>query len=311
MKTNFEITAIARGEKIDRPGIYAMPMSWYHDDCCVGPSISSTGLRTIRHYSPGHYWVGSPLNPDREEKEESEEKDAFRMGRAVHHRLLDPAEFATQYITRPTMFDSWRTKAAKEWREEQWSKGITVMSGEEMQRVVGMSDALRGHAIHRDGILDGAIELSIIWKDEKSGVWLKARPDSIPASGAMLADIKITRDARRNHFDRSVREYGYDMQMALGGIGMETVLQRAIEDYVLIPIETTPPFAVTIRPIDENRIYWARLQLRQSINTFATCLRQKEWPTYSQDDGLHIMLDEWEKTRNKEEQNSGYLPKEF
>lgn len=311
MKVDFEVIQIGAGEKIDRPGVYAMPMSWYHDDCCVGPSISSTGLRTIRMFSPGHYWVDSPLNPDRRETDEDDDKAAFRLGRAVHHRLLEPEEFSRQYVMRPAIFDSWRTKAAKEWRAEQWAKGITVLSGEEMERAVGMSEALRGHAVHRDGILDGAIELSLIWQDPRTEVWVKARPDSIPLSAAMLADIKITRDGRRHYFDRSVREYGYDMQMALGGVGMEVVLNRQITDYVLVPIESKPPYAVTIRPIDETRIYWARLQLRQSLNVFATCLRQKEWPTYSSDDGLHIMLEEWEKNRFKDEQTAGYLAKEY
>jgi len=34
--------------KISQQGIYAkIPMSVYHSDCCVGPSISSSGLREI------------------------------------------------------------------------------------------------------------------------------------------------------------------------------------------------------------------------------------------------------------------------
>ena len=60
-----EIRKIAYGEKVTEPGIYDMPINWYHDDCCDGPSVSSSGLRTIELESPEHYWAHHPANPDR------------------------------------------------------------------------------------------------------------------------------------------------------------------------------------------------------------------------------------------------------
>lgn len=319
---DFEVIKLAQGEKIDRDGVYDMPMEWYHDDCCVGPSISSTGLRKIREFSPAHYWAESSLNPDLQEWPEDEEKKAFVLGGAVHHLLLDPANFSRLYMVRPSMWADWRTKAAQAWRAERWAEGVHVMDGDEMAKVKGMADALKGHQVHRDGILDGAIELSIVWKDPKTGVWIKSRPDAIPLSGAMLADIKCLRDCRRRPFAMAVKEYRFDMQMALGGIGIEHVIHREIEDYVLVGVETKAPHVVVLRPIDSERIRWSRLELRYAIDTFATCwrawsaapddeTRARCWPGLEHDDGLHVMVDEWEKTRNKEEQASGLLPKEY
>ena len=49
--------------KVSVPGVYALSMAEYHGDLCVGPSISSSGLRTIWSRSPAHYFHASPYNP--------------------------------------------------------------------------------------------------------------------------------------------------------------------------------------------------------------------------------------------------------
>lgn len=306
--------SVARDGKITEPGLYDIPMHDYHSDCCDGPSISSGGLRKIWNWSPAHYWDTSYLNPDRDTSDDSgaaDEAKGRRLGRAVHTLLLDPAEFERSFTTRPGAFDSWRTKAAREWRAEHVLAGYTVLEPAEMLLVKGMTEALRGHAIHRDGILDGAIELSMIWKDAKTGVWLKSRPDAIPISAPMFGDIKCVADARRLAVQRSMNEYAYDMQMALGSIGYETVIGREIEDFVLIFVESKRPFAVAVRPIDGERIKWAKLKLRHSIDTFARCWEEGRWPSYDADDGEKIMLSGEERTRLTILRDSGLLPKEW
>lgn len=307
-----KIQKIKHGQKITEPGIYDMPISWYHDDCCDGPSISSSGLRTIETKTPAHYWADSPLNKDRIDEEDSAEKKHFRLGRAAHLLLLEPEKFREIVVTRPAQFDSWRTNAAKEWRARAVNiEGKTVLDGDEFLAVTGIASALRGHALHRDGVLDGDIELSIIWKDQKTGVWLKARPDAIPASANVLADFKTTTDASPLAAYRSVRDFGYDMQLALGGIGMQTVLGRRMTDYVIIFVEVKRPHAILVAPIDSERIGWARLRLRRAVNTFAECLKANRWPSYEAFDGEHVMIADYEKAQIDRDKAAKTLPTEF
>lgn len=47
MAKALEVRRIEAGEIITEPGIYDMPIRWYHDNCCDGLSVSSSGLRTI------------------------------------------------------------------------------------------------------------------------------------------------------------------------------------------------------------------------------------------------------------------------
>ncbi len=306
--------AIKHGEKITEPGVYDMPLNWYHDDCCDGPSISSTGLRTIDDKSPLHYWDKSPLNKDRDRSDDDDSEKAqaahFRIGRAAHLLLLEPDVFKSIVVTRPPQFDSWRTNDAKKWRAGAQSSGQTVLDPREFEQVAGVAAALRKHPLHNDGVIDGEIEKSVFWKDGHTGVWLKIRPDVITASANVLVDIKTTTDARERAIYYAVRDLGYDMQLALQGIGLKVVLGRVIEDYACLFVEVKRPHAIGLAPMHDKRIHFARLRLRRAINTFATCYRAKDWPAYPTD-GKPIMLSDEDEARLDREISSGLLPKKF
>lgn len=302
---------IRHGQKVDRPGIYDMPMGWYHSDCCVGPSISSSGLRTIWQKSPLHYWHTSPLNPNRADEDDDVETEFLRIGRAAHTLLLEPGAFKSLFITRPGMYDSWRTKAAQKWRAEHQLEGFTVLDPHEMQRVHGLVSALRAHPLYQEGLLEGDIERSIIWQDAKTGVWLKARPDTIPRGSNIFADLKCVSDARAKPLARKIFDAGYDMQMALGGVGMWEVLKRSIEDFVLVAVEHTAPHGIRIAPIAHEELKRALLLLRWAINKFAACLEANSWPSFEADDTTYVGRSDFERKLIDGLIEDGTLPKEF
>lgn len=306
-----EVQRINHGEKVLEPGIYEIPMNWYHDDCCAGPSISSSGLRTIVSKSPLHYWDTSYLNKERAEDEEDEQETEFlRIGRAAHTLLLEPATYRGLFVERPSIFTSWQTKDAKRWRAEHQAEGYTVLAPHEIQRVNGVVAALRRHPLYAQGLLDGDIERALIWRDEKTGVWLKSRPDAIPRGSNILADLKVTIDARTRAFGRNLFQNGYDMQMALAGVGMWELLRRPIEEYVLVPVESKRPHAVRITPIAHADIMRAMSLLRHSLNTFAACFAAGDWPAF-EDDNTHVGRSEFEANRLDAEIKAGRLPATF
>lgn len=305
------IRKIRHGEIITEPGVYEMPMGWYHSDCCDGPSVSSTGLRTIVNQTPKAYWDSSYLNPNAADDSESEEAKHFRIGRAGHLLLLEPENFAKQVVTRPAAFDSWRSKEAKRWRADAILEGKTVLDPAEMLQVQGVAASLREHHLHRDGILDGQIEASLIWKDEKSGIWLKARPDAIPFASNDVSDLKIMADPHPDAAERSVRRLGYDVQMALVGIGMEVLLKREVEEYQLICVGSKRPHDLVILTVAEERIDYGRRRLRKALTVMAECLKSGYWPSYEEYDGVRVSLSEFEKQKIISDTAAGRLPKEF
>lgn len=297
------------GGKITKPGIYQMPLEVHHSDCCEGPSVTSTTLRTLDLKSPLHAhdrWSG---NPDHEVDDPNEiEGEHFRIGRAAHTLLLEPDLFAKNFATRPEEYDSWRTKASKEWLGEQQKAGRTVLTPSDMERVHGVANALRSHRWHTDGILGGVVEASLVVRDRKTGLWLKSRPDSIPLSTA-FSDLKVMNDSSPDSVRRAIKSLGYDIQLALAGICMEVLTGERIEQFWIVAVESKRPHAIHVESLSLDAIYWARMRIRRALDTMAKCLSENYWPSYGLD-GLEYTNSKYDTEQYVIDQGAGLLPRE-
>lgn len=264
------------GGKITKPGIYSgVPIETYHGDICEGPSISSSGLRTIETKSPAHYWCTSALNPERVPQEPNE---AFDLGKAAHTLLLSEGGFAEQFVVSP--YDDFRTKAAQQWRDEVRSFGRVVITEKMLDQIRGMAKSLSQTPEIAAGLFDGLVEHSIFWQDTRTGIWLKSRPDVIPRADAVLVDLKTTTDASPRAVDRTVADYRYDVQGWLAAEGMRQVAGITVTEFLLVFVEKTPPYAVTITMVDPGFMELAGRHTRRALDTFAACLKSGEWPSY-------------------------------
>jgi hypothetical protein len=305
-KRDFVAKPIAHGEIITEPGVYDMPIEHYHGNCCAGPSISSSGLRTIDAKSPAHYWDESYLNP---EYDPAEDAAHYVLGRAAHTLLLGEEGFREKFVVRPDEFDSWRTKASKAWRREQLDSGKSVLEPKDIATIKAIAGALGRDPLVSQGLLNGEIERSIIWRDSETGVWLKSRPDALPVNADLVADLKTCTSAAPRDVRNSIAEYGYHMQLALVGMGMKEVLGREIsdEDFVLVFVETKRPYCVNVKPVSPDAIFAGRAQLRRAIRKFAECLEKNEWPGY-EDNGITASLPKYVQDRLDSERKMGLLP---
>ena len=186
------------GNPISKPGIYSgVPISVYHSGrLCVGPSISSSGLRTIFSESEAHFWDKCPLNPDAEPMEET---GSLVLGRATHHLLLGEANFVQEFALRPSTYSddpkkpwSGNSKECKAWLADQRKAAKTVVTPEQMEKIKGMALRLGREPLVRAGALNGLIECTMAVLDEETGVWLLARPDVIPTDSGDYVDLKTT-----------------------------------------------------------------------------------------------------------------------
>lgn len=299
-----KVTPYIAGTKISVPGCYSgLPLELYHGDCTAGPGISSSGLRTIESKTPMHYWASSYLNPNRIEPEP---KDHFTFGDAAHKLLLGESGFKDRFAVRPDQWKDWRKDAAKEWRDEQQSAGKLVLVPEDLKIIRHIANQLAADPLVKSGILQGLVEHSLIWKDRKTGVWLRSRPDVVPAADGILVDLKTTTDASPEAREAAVRKFGYAMQGALAGDAMSAVLGMTMTDFVLVWIEKKPPYAVSVSPVDNEWIYWARRQLRRAIDTFARCLEHGEWPGYEGESTTS--MPSWLRARFEAEDKGGLIP---
>lgn len=273
------------GKPISQDGIYTgLPIERYHGNICVGPSVSSSGLRTMENDSPAHYWLTSPFNPkykkDDEKKVIQSGSDAFSLGHAAHTLLLGESHFKKKYIIRPSEWKSWQTGVSQRWRVKQRRAGLTVLVPNDIDLIAGMAESLAKHPYAVD-LLRGGIERSIIHRDPLTGVWLKSRPDSIPSDSTINADLKTTVCSHPDKVDRDIIKYLYHMQAALGGMCMREILEEEPSEFVFIFVEKKPPHCVTVTQLSDKLLQYGYRLCRTQINRFADCIKSGEWPGYT------------------------------
>ena len=290
-----------KGGKITEPGLYSgVDGDFYHSDCCEGPSISSSGLRTIFNQSAAHYFDGSPYNPEREEEDPSE---PFIFGRAAHALLLSDGDFKSQFAVRPEAIgdQKWNANAnaCKDWLAEVAKSGRTVLTPAQMIKIQGMARGLSEHPLIRAGILNGLVEHSFFWRHEETGVWLKARPDCIPTDSMDFADLKCVADISEDAIGNSIGAYGYNVQGALVGQGAKAVLDREMNSFSLVVSEKARPHCAVVHTLKPSDIDLGHDAIEISVRVFARCVERGFWPGPGgeQTDAAYIEMKPWHRAR--------------
>jgi hypothetical protein len=265
------------GDVIAEPGAWkGVPLDIYHSAVATaGPSISSSGLRTIWSDSPAHYWCRSPYNPNRVEDKRS---DALDLGAAAHHWLLGEPKFAERFLLSP--YPDFRTKEAREWRDAQSAAGKVILSIEQWQSVQGMREGLLRNSLVREaGILDGHVERSIYWRgpDDLSWIWLRSRPDVIPTGSGQYTDLKTTTSVQRHDLSRTIANFGYRMQAALLRMGCRA-LGLPFEMFSLVFVEKEAPYCSRVVTLKDAEIDRGERQCKAALTMFADGLKTGEWP---------------------------------
>lgn len=276
------------GKPISKPGMYAgIGIDLYHSQAiCVGPSISSSGLRALNPElgSPAHFyadWDGNPKRADQGVKRH------FILGRALHHLVLGEPGFAKlfcveedEYPDKKGELKPWHNGAdyCKKWHAERKADGKIALTQKEVEQLKQMSISLGNHPLVRDGILNGLIERSFFWPDKETGIWLKWRPDAVPTDGADFSDLKTTLSVRMPDLSRTVNEFAYYQQAALGSWACEEILGAKMSSYSYIFVEKQDPWCTRDVRVDEQDMHRGRRMNRATLRIFAKCLKDKKWP---------------------------------
>ena len=278
------------GSRIVQPGMYSrVPMRRYHSaDICDGPSVSSSGLRTIVGKSLKHFYARSALNPQR--REDATEKRHFILGRAVHHLVLGEASFTKLFVEQPAEYDSgkgwkpWSNHAniCKRWNEEQRRRGKTPLKPDEIERIRAMMLSLAQEPFVTNGNLNGAIERSFFWQDRRTRIWLKARPDVVPWDSNDANDLKITRSTDFLDCQAAIgigrRGYGYIQQGALIAEAWRRVLGREMNAFTLVFIEHEYPHDVRVMEIEKEDLKRGHDLNEYALDRLWKALKNQEWP---------------------------------
>lgn len=268
---------------ITEPGIYpGLEISAYHDEPTTGTSISSSGLRTLLLECPAKYWAHSHLNPHRVPKETA----AMNFGKAAHALVLGEPAFNAAFVVSP--FDDFRKKEAQAWRDEQTK---TVVRAEQLETIQAMAAAIKRTPQTANAFGDGRPEVSIVWQDEDTGIWLKSRPDFLPADPTthFTQEYKTAVSIEPRRLSAQAFALGYDVQAALAFDGLRAVTGEAPLGIAHIVQEKEPPYLCDLRMFSHEQIEVGRMRYREALSIFYRCLNDMErgvpphiaWPGYT------------------------------
>lgn len=317
---SFEIRTLADDEQITENGFYAISLDRHHGQPCDGPSVTSGVLRRMELHSPAEVWAFHQLNPDRWEQED---KTALRLGRAMaayveggmdevsKHFLVLPEDKPNKPTPaqRKAYAEGRATEAGKRsvefWRDVEMDYRDPLTDSEQtMIRDMGMVLAQDPAA---SAVMGGVPEVTMAWRDEMTGLWLLARPDTVSFDGS-LSDYKKM-NTMGNPFDhrlvdRRITQHAYDMQMSFGAYVFERLTHEYPTSVGIVAQVDKAPHHVILREIAEEDLRIAEWRNRVQINRFHECLTSGYWPGPGEHVGAYHRP-EWQREMLLEQMQTG------
>ena len=268
---------------ITEPGVYdGFPEQAYHADPTPQWSLSASGAKLLlRPSTPAHY-LWSRQHPRTPTK-------TMDLGTIAHQMVLGVgggiAIIPDDILAKNGAAS---TGEAKAFIAEAKTEGKTAVKTGEHAELVAMIDALRRHPI-AGKLFDperGRPEQSMFWRDDRHGIWRRARLDWLPNPGkgrAIIADYKTARSADPTTWAKAAADLSYHLQDAnyRAGLAATTGLRDKDIAFVFVVQESAPPYPVSVIELDqEARLLGADLMDR-AAHTFAHCIATNTWPGYS------------------------------
>jgi len=200
------------------------------------------------------------------EKVRPEETAAMRRGRLIHELLLQPEEFAKNVVLNP--YDSFRTNAAKEWREKQLeaNPNVLIVSNEEMDKYTRLRDTVLSDPMVRDILDKSTKETHGYAVDPESGMTLYSRPDIVTHDG-IIADLKTVADGSPNRFINQQFFDKYYMQLGFYNYvhGIITGSHKSQNAFYIV-VEDAYPHVVQVYTLSRKYEEMALRKMREGID---------------------------------------------
>jgi hypothetical protein len=269
---------------IDEPGVYDVTAAEYHADPVAGGSLSSTGLRSLLPPS-------CPAKFAYERKHGRPDTATFDFGHAAHRYVLGAgADLAVVHA------DDWRTKRARDERDDARAAGLTPILVADDERARAMAQAVREHPLAGRLFTAGQPEQALVWQDP-SGVWMRALLDWLPNRVAgrrlLVADYKTIVSADLEACSKALSRYWYAQQAAHYLAGVDALgLAPDGAAFLFVFQEKTPPYLVTVTTPDAVALRVGQARNREALDIYRACVAAGRWPGYS-DDVEVVSLPPW------------------
>lgn len=246
-----------------------MPEAEYH----AVKAFSYSGAKEF-FKSPAHFQAYQ-----RKEWEVDPDREKFK---AVHLLCLEEHR-RENLVVRDGV---WRDKLKAEVQELQ-KAGKLVLKQKDLDDANVIAEKIKAHAL-AGAILSSSntyTEVSLFWIDERTGVYCKARIDSLTVDDELtLGDLKNFGSLANDHvLWKQITDSKYHWQMAHYDDGLFAVFKQRAKDKFWIFVEDKDPFGIKVRTCTDPMIERAKVDLDPLLPRFKECEEDKVWPCYPEE----------------------------
>ena len=278
-------------ENCPQPGIYPdIPYPEYHNIPAVRASHLKICVDADNGGSPLHMRAAMDGRMDTDSR-------ARKFGRAVHCRLLEPAEYRTRFaFAKPCCAKLKRGPRKGEGcglassvvdQDEKWYCGkhkpkehvspVDQVSEKEAAQIEKMAASIFRHKVVSVMHSKGGCEVTLIWS--RDGIPCKARLDKLIHNPTCIVDIKKIQvgHGTEHTLQTSVRKYGYDFSAWWYREAVKTVLNEKA-NVAWIFAEDNEPYDVVPQYIDDRLLEIGRMKVNRAWGIYLHCLKTNNWP---------------------------------
>ena len=242
------------------------------DDYLALDALSSGICHTLLTRSPAHARY-QQMHP-------KVSTGAMDLGTVVHRVLLEGHEEGIVLVEA----DDWRTKAAREARDNAHATGQIPLLAKAMEEVRDMVEVARAYIASSEiaGIfVRGHPEQTLLWQE--GTVWCKARPDWMADDHHAIVHVKTTgRSANPEGFSAHMSDMGYDVAAAFYARGLQKVFGLVPSQLLTVFLlqETEPPYACSLIGLSPAMHEIAAAKVTHALEIWRDCLTTQHWPAY-------------------------------
>lgn len=242
----------------------------YHND---KENVSSSGLKLLIEESPDVFY-------DRYVKgNHKQSTDAMNLSSLVHHAVLEGDDFLKRYVVKPK-FDLRKNvdKAANaEWMAAH--EGKVIVTQEEVEVIEGTYGSIFSHPDAGIILKNCLFERSGYYTDKETGIACRIRYDAYDPRSKILTDIKAVRSAKESQFQWAIKDYRWDLSMAMYQQGIYEIDGEMPEDLVFIAVEKERPYRCAVYQLGARSVAAGFNDYRLALSKLKQCRTNDHWPS--------------------------------
>lgn len=275
------ITQLAPGERISRPGLYQCDAETYFADPCPEPSLNQSLAKIILDQSASHARQEHPrLTPDpRDESAEPYSRNKA-IGNAAHLLLIGRGKRLAV-----ADFDDWRSAEARKFKVKAFESNCEPILAEHYADAEKVAAAARRQLVDCGwgdlfSTTEGHGEVVAAWQE--NGLWFRTMIDWLP-NLCEPVDLKTTGGTAAPHaIESKLCDDGWDIQAAMIKRGLDVLdpdnIGRRKFRYVLI--ENYPPYALTPVEFSESVLAIGHRRLDAAAQIWARAVKANKFDGY-------------------------------